>query len=826
MRSDAVLPANVVPEGVTEDPGHALLVTGATGFLGRYVVRELLQRPGAAVVCLVRAVDVATARERLLVSLKAAHVDVTLHAARIQVLAGAVDQPLLGLPALEYHKLSRQIGTIFHCAANVNWTRSYRRLRDSNVIGTLGLIRLACTGPLKRIYFSSTIGVCFATPGPEQVDESTDMLPYVDQMPLPYAQSKCVAESLLRAAADRGVPVSVIRPALISGDSLTGEANQDDLICALIQGCVASGSAIDSDWQLDCVPVDYVARVLATLTDSGRPHWEVLNLFHERGRDWREIVLWMNLYGYPVQLVSHAEWLRRTFDRATAPPSLFGYRRFFGAERKRFAAPAPYETYLELAQGRVRNDLTRQVLGALDLKTPPLDAALIERYLEHYVETGKVPRSHRRRTPGSRRGTAYAKLEQTIGKHLAECKLTLLNVREQPFESRNGIFNEIASARLGGQVGIRRYEVLVRELGKPQSQTLSVLLKSKPADTVMQDLLVEVATLCDPSLGAHCEAFKSDLGLAGCHERELALYELPEPRLRRLMPAAFGTHRDPLGGSWSVAMEYLSDAEGVDVAAMATAWTSRQLGAAIRGLADVHAIWYQRHTELRAMPWLVSQPEAARMVEMVPLWNALADHSSPFFSPWIGQPIRPLQKALIASLNDWWPALRAQPQTLVHNDFNPRNFLLRESANGLSLSIFDWELATVDVPQRDLAELLCFVLPPGCSRRMLADYLELSRSALQSAACVPIDRDLWLQGFVLSLRHLMIHRLPLYTLMHRFRRQAFLPHVIRTWAKLYQFSSELRLTSRQHPRDQTSAHDEKGGAKQVLGPDAQQTADV
>ena len=110
-----------------------------------------------------------------------------------------------------YEDLARRVGTVYHCAAAVNWALGYRRLRASNVVGTLEIIRFACVHAPKQVFFCSTIAVCFASPGPENVDESTDMLPYIEGMPLGYAQSKCVAESLLREAARRGVPVSIVQ---------------------------------------------------------------------------------------------------------------------------------------------------------------------------------------------------------------------------------------------------------------------------------------------------------------------------------------------------------------------------------------------------------------------------------------------------------------------------------------------------------------------------------------------------------------------------------------------------------------------------------------
>ena len=56
---------------------------------------------------------------------------------------------------------------------------------------------------------------------------------------------------------------------------------------------------------------------------------------------------------------------------------------------------------------------------------------------------------------------------------------------------------------------------------------------------------------------------------------------------------------------------------------------------------------------------------------------------------------------------------KAGGSALIHNDFNPRNLALRREVGGWRLCAYDWELATIGVPQHDCAEFLCFVLPPG-----------------------------------------------------------------------------------------------------------------
>ena len=122
---------------------------------------------------------------------------------------------------------------------------------------------------------------------------------------------------------------------------------------------------------------------------------------------------------------------------------------------------------------------------------------------------------------------------------------------------------------------------------------------------------------------------------------------------------------------------------------------------------------------------------------------------------------------------------------MIHNDFNPRNVALRPEPNSFRLCAYDWELATLGIPQHDLAELLCFVLPQESSRDEVLHYLEVHRRALQRATGQRIDADSWQLGFRLSLCDLMVNRFPMYTLVHKFRKQGFLSRIISTWARLY-----------------------------------------
>ena len=128
-------------------------------------------------------------------------------------------------------------------------------------------------------------------------------------------------------------------------------------------------------------------------------------------------------------------------------------------------------------------------------------------------------------------------------------------------------------------------------------------------------------------------------------------------------------------------------------------------------------------------------------------------------------------------------AARKLPRTLVHHDFNPRNIALRSTPLGLRLCAFDWELAAYDLPQRDLVELLSFVLTPETTAQA-PGYLEHARLALERASRRAFDTTAWHSGVRIALADFGARRLPMYLIAHRFRPQRFLERVARTWWQL------------------------------------------
>ncbi len=237
-------------------PHH--LITGATGFLGRHLVRGLLAR-GQRVSALVRGDDDQAALSRL-VAVLGDGVDV----ANLRVVAG----DLVGSFGAERLLRGAPLDHVWHLAARLDLGRRRPvRLHEVNVAGTAAVLDLCERGRVGRLHHVSTAYVCGAANGPVLEDEGVGPVMHHNA----YESSKYRAEALVRAAARRGLAASIYRPSIVVGDSRDGRAETFGAFYLVVRLCYLArevGPIIlpgSPDVTLDLVPVDRVIAALLAL---------------------------------------------------------------------------------------------------------------------------------------------------------------------------------------------------------------------------------------------------------------------------------------------------------------------------------------------------------------------------------------------------------------------------------------------------------------------------------------------------------------------------------------------------------------------------------
>jgi fatty acid CoA ligase FadD9 len=323
---------------------RTVLLTGATGFLGRYLALEWLERMnfvGGKVICLVRGKSDAAARERLDSTFDSGDAELLRHyqelaAEHLEVLAGDKGERDLGLTHTDWQRLADTVDLIVDPAALVNHVLPYSQLFGPNALGTAELIRLALTTRLKPFTYVSTIGVGAGIKPGEFVEDAdiraiSATRKVDDSYANGYGNSKWAGEVLLREAHDLyGLPVAVFRCDMILAEPrYAGQLNLPDMFTRLMLSLVATGIAPESFYELDPdgnrqrahydgLPVDFIAEAISTLgaqVVDGFETYHVMNPYDD-GIGLDEYADWLIEAGYPLQRIGdYAAWLQR-FDTA------------------------------------------------------------------------------------------------------------------------------------------------------------------------------------------------------------------------------------------------------------------------------------------------------------------------------------------------------------------------------------------------------------------------------------------------------------------------------------------------------------------------------
>jgi thioester reductase-like protein len=266
----------------------AILLTGATGFLGRYLLRELLAS-GRRVAVLVREARFAPAEERVREVVATWGDAPGAMPAPPLILNGDVRTPRLGLVAADRAWLARHCRSVVHAAADVALRRSpFRDPWRTNVEGTRHVLALCGELGIHEVHHVSTAFVCGDRPGPVRENELDCGQGFHND----YEKSKYEAERRVRSA--RGIRATVYRPSVIVGDSRSGYTSSYhgiyrflELAARLAPPAPGPGSGCRSlqlrlpftgNEPRNLVPVDWVARAVVRIVNQPDCHGRTYHL--------------------------------------------------------------------------------------------------------------------------------------------------------------------------------------------------------------------------------------------------------------------------------------------------------------------------------------------------------------------------------------------------------------------------------------------------------------------------------------------------------------------------------------------------------------------
>lgn len=270
-------------DGRTASERAAALLTGGTGYVGIYLLKELLEHTDWTIHCVTRAVDPAAGMQRL--ARNADRYTLEMPAdwqRRVKVVIGDVSKERFGLRDDAYVELATRVGSVFHCAAVDNFYLPYAVLRHTNVLGAMNVASFCLEGGLKPLHYVSSCAAELVRGD----DPKTEMIGLLNG----YAQSKFVAEQVVLRLIERGFPAVNYRFGYLY--SLEADmADEDESFETLLTAMFHMGCVPDIDAVFDLTPVEYAVRCMRRRALQAEPADGRSNytLYNPVPLDWRHV---------------------------------------------------------------------------------------------------------------------------------------------------------------------------------------------------------------------------------------------------------------------------------------------------------------------------------------------------------------------------------------------------------------------------------------------------------------------------------------------------------------------------------------------------------
>ncbi|QMT59061.1 thioester reductase domain-containing protein [Legionella sp. PC997] len=368
-------------------PQHALL-TGATGFLGAYLLRELLSHTDWRITCLVQANSHALGVSRVVKNMEYYGIWNPAYHERIKVVLGNLEKSNLGVSKHDWYYLADTVDLIFHGAAVLNFIYPYQKMAPSNVFGTKQLIDLAGYRQCKALHYISTVGYFMSADlkNDRVISERTELTPQ-EGIYGGYNQTKWLAEQLVFHARTYNIPTVVYRPSLITGDPHTGNWNQDDIVCRILKGCIELEARPLLDVGFNFVPVDYVAKAITRLAIEKPQQSDTYHLINPQEVSVDQLFEYVRAKGFKIKDLTYPNWKRMIKEQSQLSSSLSPLRPFF-TEKVLDKDNSLFDLYLHNNKAKIDCTYTKTQLAHYDIYCDKIDKTVFNQYLNYLIQCG------------------------------------------------------------------------------------------------------------------------------------------------------------------------------------------------------------------------------------------------------------------------------------------------------------------------------------------------------------------------------------------------------------------------------------------------------
>lgn len=513
LRQDCVLPEEIQSNGTPFrrlSDAETVLLTGATGYLGAFLLKSLLENTSAQIICMVRFTEPKDdCRPAGMARVRKNLIDLGIwddsNLDRIEIVAGNLTRKRFGLSPENFDDLAGRVQVIVHAAATVNLVYPYAALRNANVNGTREILRLASRGGA-TVHHVSTNGVLPTSVEGWSEDTVIDINDVPDRLLDGYGQTKWVAEKLVFEAGQRGIPVRVYRPGTISGHSITGATNTYDLLNALIVESLHLGCAPRVDgWFPEMTPIDFVSKAMTTLCDHPDGfNGAIYHLGDPNPVSSNALFDSLAELGYNTKRVPWDEWVELWKDQRGG--SNHGDEPFtVDILKGGMPTVEGLNSVIVLKDGA-----TQPILDIYGLKRVKIDSALMETYMRHFYSRGWLPKPPKRlqnngtNSTAAKKGRLHGKVAVITGASSG------IGAAVAAALSREGAHIALAARRTSALECVRRKctgagKVLVHATDVTEKSQVESLVKHAEAELGPVDILVSCAGVMYFTMMANCQ---------------------------------------------------------------------------------------------------------------------------------------------------------------------------------------------------------------------------------------------------------------------------------------------------------------------------------
>ncbi len=383
LSTEAVLDPEIQPQLLTFNPvsePKSIFLTEATGFVGTYLLYELLQHTTADIYCLVQASNSNEGINKLQTKLESYCLWDDSFSSRIIPIIGDLSQSLLGITAAEFQNLASRIDVIYHNGELNNVIYPYSALKATNVTATEDVLRLASQIKIKPVHFISTLGVFYSPQYFQlQVVAESDPFNHSQGLTSGYGQSKWVAEKLIMIARERGIPACIYRLGRVAGHSQTGAVSTDDWLFKMIKGCIQLGMIPELEMMVEMIPVDYVSKAIVAISQANTSLGKAFHITNPHQISWNYLSNWIQSFGYSVKQTSFGNWRKE----------LIHHINYFPDNALHSLLPMfPEESDFKKIEFRFDYQNTLKALFETEIYCPPVNAELLNIYFTYFLNIG------------------------------------------------------------------------------------------------------------------------------------------------------------------------------------------------------------------------------------------------------------------------------------------------------------------------------------------------------------------------------------------------------------------------------------------------------